>query len=167
MKIFLIGFMGAGKTYWGKQWAQHFNYTFIDLDDEIEKSEGQQIVSIFEEKGEDYFRKIEAEVLRKVINSDNTIIACGGGTPCYADNMQWMNDNGNTVYLCKTPAELYSNVAKQKDQRPLLKSLDDQEIISFIEQKLQEREMFYEQAQNVLKNNQTTIHSLDKLIKYA
>jgi shikimate kinase len=165
MKIFLIGFMGAGKSYWGKKWAQQFNYSFIDLDDEIVKREGQNIVSIFEEKGEDYFRKTEAEVLRERIGSENVIIACGGGTSCYNNNMNWMNEHGSTIYLYKTPIELYDNVAKGKLQRPLLKNLDDQEIISFIEKKLAERQLFYEQAKIILKSNQTTIHSLDTIIK--
>ncbi len=164
MKIFLIGFMGAGKSYWGRKWAQQLNYSFIDLDDEIVKSEGQNIVSIFEEKGEDYFRKIDAEFLRKTISVENVIIACGGGTPCYGNNMLWMNNNGSTVYLCKTLMELYNNVVKEKLQRPLLKNLDEQEIISFIEQKLQKRQAFYEQAQVILKNDQITIHSLDTII---
>ena len=165
MKIFLIGFMGAGKSYWGRKWAQQLNYSFIDLDDEIVKSEGQNIVSIFEEKGEDYFRKIEAEVLVKMSSVENVIIACGGGTPCYNNNMDWMNEHGSTIYLCRTPVELYDNVVKEKLQRPLLKNLSEKEILSFIEQKLRERQAFYNQAKIILKNGQTTINSLEAVLK--
>lgn len=157
--------MGTGKSFWGKKWAAHLNYQFIDMDDEIAKKEGQHINTIFSEKGEAYFRKIETDFLRK-IEGEKKIIACGGGTPCINNNMQWMNANGITVYLRKSPAELYDNLIQEKFQRPLLQSLNDHEILPFIEQKLKEREPFYKQAAVTLQSDQIHINSLDT-IKHA
>lgn len=106
-KIFIIGFMGSGKTYWGKKWARQSGLAFFDLDEEIEKQEGKTIAAIFEEDGEDYFRKIEATALRAFTNNKNCLISCGGGTACFNNNMQWMNEHGATLYLFATPQYIF------------------------------------------------------------
>ncbi|MBK7882842.1 MAG: shikimate kinase [Chitinophagaceae bacterium] len=165
MKFFLIGFMGAGKSFWGRQWAMHLNYSFIDLDKAIEEKIGKPVASIFEENGEIFFRKREAEILREILKADNVIIACGGGTPCYENNMNWMNENGHTVYLSRSPVELYKNVLKEKWQRPLLKNITDEEILSYIEKKLIERLPFYEKAAVIFTSEQVNVNSLDKIIR--
>jgi shikimate kinase len=148
--IFLIGFMGSGKTYWGKIWAQENNLTFYDLDEVVEKEQGKTIAVIFEKEGEDNFRKIEASALRAFAETESCIIACGGGTACFNDNMQWMNENGTTVYLSATPPYILSRVKEEKDKRPLINKLNEAELLFFIEQKLKEREPFYSQSKFIL-----------------
>lgn len=149
-KIFLIGFMGSGKTYWGKQWASAHDFSLVDLDDAIEKSEGKTVVELFEQHGEDYFRMLETRILHRLANKRNTIIACGGGTPCFHDNMKWMNDHGKTVYISSTPTRILERVLEEQSKRPLLKKINKAELLFFIEQKLKEREPFYMQAKHML-----------------
>ena len=149
-KIFLIGFMGSGKTYWGKIWAQKKSLDFYDLDELIEEKEGRSIATIFEKEGEDYFRKIETEALHIFSEKDNCIIACGGGAACFNDNMLWMNENGTTVYLAASPQYILSRVKEEKEKRPLINKLNEAELLFFIQQKLKEREPFYTQAKIIL-----------------
>lgn len=150
MKIFLIGFMGSGKTFWGREWSKKYKLSFFDLDEIIETAEKKSIASIFEEEGEDFFRKIETVALKTFSQKDNCIIACGGGTPCFADNIQWMNENGKTVYLAASPQYIYDRVMNEQGKRPLVKNLNHAELLFFIEQKLKEREPFYNQAAVIL-----------------
>jgi shikimate kinase len=150
MKIFLIGFMGSGKTYWGKIWAKQNLLLFFDLDEVIEEQEKKTIADIFEVNGEDYFREKETMALKTFAGMDNCIIACGGGTACFNNNMQWMNDNGTTVYLSATPQYIYNRVFEEKGKRPLFFNLDKDELASFIENKLKEREPFYRQAKIIV-----------------
>ena len=91
--------MGSGKTHWGKIWAEMNGFIFIDLDAEIEKEVGKSIAAIFENKGEPYFREIEAATLRTFAGAQNTIVACGGGTPCFYENIKWMNEQGTTIVM--------------------------------------------------------------------
>ncbi len=153
MKYFLIGFMGSGKTHWGKKWAELNNMTFYDLDHEIEKTLGESITNIFEKKGEDFFREMERYVLRKFNVSDNFIMACGGGTPCFFDNLQWMKDNGVVIYLQVSPPKVFERVMDEKDKRPLIKKLNTSELLFFIEQKIKERETYYSAAHYTLDDN--------------
>ena len=146
MTIFLIGFMGSGKSYWGKLWAANEGFSFVDLDLLIEQRTGKSVAAIFEEKGEDYFREQERQILTEWVEEKNTIIACGGGTPCFYDNMDRMNDRGTTIYLKTTPALILERVKDEINQRPLLKNLNEAEILFFIEKKLKEREPVYRQA---------------------
>ena len=149
-KVFLIGFMGSGKTYWGKIWAQQKGLDFYDLDEIVEAKEGKSIAAIFEKEGEDYFRKTETEVLHTFAEKDGCIIACGGGTACFNDNIQWMNKQGTPVYLSATPTDILNRVIEEKDKRPLINKLNEAELLFFIEQKLKEREPFYNQAKFIL-----------------
>lgn len=163
-KIFLIGFMGSGKTYWGNVWSKHHSIQFFDLDEVIERDQHKSVATIFEKEGEKYFRKIEASALISFADKDNCIIACGGGTACFNDNMQWMNDNGITIYLSASPQFIYERVFEEKEKRPLLDKLNPAELFFFIEQKLKERESFYNLAQVILPVEKLDIDSLQKFI---
>ena len=160
---FLIGFMGTGKSHWGKLWAAANKLTFVDLDELIEKAEQTTIAEIFDNKGEDYFRKIEKEVLRKCGEFKNFLIACGGGTPCFFENMKWMNDHGVTIFIRSRPVEILDRVMEEKEKRPLLKKLNEGELLFYIEQKLKEREPFYSQAQIKVESNSLDENSFAKI----
>ena len=160
MIYFLIGFMGSGKTHWGKIWAAKHRIAFIDLDEAVETAERKTVAEIFETKGEAYFRELEAQTLRRFTFLGNTIIACGGGTPCFNDNMEWMNKRGTTVYITCTPEEILRRLQNtERKKRPLLNKLNQAELLFFIEQKLKERQPFYTQAKVVLANSKITENS--------
>ena len=146
MRFFLIGFMGSGKSYWGKKWADDFGLKWFDLDDEIEKVVGCSIADFFREKGEVAFRKKEKEVLHSFRKKDHFILSCGGGTPCYFNNMKWMNRNGIVIYLKSHPSELAQRLFSEKENRPLLKDVPNAQLEQFIEQKLNERNPDYQKA---------------------
>jgi shikimate kinase len=148
--VFLLGFMGSGKSHWGKIWAQQSDLPFYDLDGVIEQQNVQTITQIFEQDGEAFFRHIEAETLRYFENKQPFILSCGGGTPCFEQNMQWMNDNGITIYLRATPQQIFNRLISEKEKRPIIKNTPDKELLDFIEKKLAEREKFYKQAQHTL-----------------
>ena len=164
MRIFLIGFMGTGKSYWGKIWASQHNLKFIDLDLEIEQKTGLRVDEIFEKKGEDYFRHVEAQILIEMEQHDNCIIACGGGTPCFKNNMDWMNNNGLTVWLNSTPSKILENIINDNKERPLLKKINKGELLFFIEMKLKERIDFYNKANVCLESFDLNSNSIDKIL---
>lgn len=145
-KIFLIGFMGSGKSTVGKRLASGLGWSFIDIDREIEKKEGITIPDIFSEKGETFFREIESEMLRSVAGKDNVVISAGGGTPCFGGNMDFMLENGLTVYLKLSPGQLYGRLLRESSQRPLLKDIKKENLLVYIENKLAEREKCYNRA---------------------
>jgi shikimate kinase len=144
--IFIIGFMGSGKTTAGKKLASLLGWSFIDLDKRIEEYAGKTIPEIFSQNGEDYFRIIETQLLRNLKMCTKTVISTGGGTPCYIDNMDYMIETGLTIYLKLTPAELKSRLSQSKGKRPLIKDLDQNELTSFIKEKLAVREKWYERS---------------------
>ena len=146
MKLFLIGFMGCGKSYVGRLLAAKMGFTFVDADSVIENTEGAKIAEIFGSQGETYFRKVESEILRGFGKWDNIVVATGGGAPCFHDNMDWMNENGITVYLKTSPALLMARLKNEADHRPILGGRTDDDLLHFIEQKLEERNLFYSQA---------------------
>lgn len=147
MTVFLIGFMGAGKTTLGKKLAPKLQCTFIDVDQVLEQREGIPIRDIISEHGEPYFRQKESETLRS-IELTNRVISTGGGTPCYYDNMIWMNAHGITLYLNVSEKVIYSRLkTANREQRPLLRDLNNEELRDFIHNKIEERRTFYEQAQ--------------------
>jgi len=151
MKIFLVGFMGSGKTHWGKRWSQQLDVDFFDLDGIIESVKERPVSEIFEKEGEAFFRQIETTCLRTFSGKDDFIMSCGGGTACFNENMQWMNEQGTTVYLSASPQTIYNRVVKEKEKRPLLQTIRSSSLLSFIEQKLKEREPFYKQAKIIIK----------------
>ncbi len=144
--VYLIGFMGGGKSTFGSKLASHLGWRFIDLDDKIEHRAGQTINDIFSDHGEKYFRKLESEVLKEFENQTSIVLSTGGGTPCFGDNMEYMNRTGLTVYLKLTPGQLKSRLVGTKAERPLLKNLDDDALLQFIEDKLEFREKWYDIA---------------------
>src|SRR2546423_9885228 len=104
--FFLIGFMGSGKTYWGKKWAEKSGIDYFDVDEIVEQEQGKTIAQIFEQDGEDKFRELETIALRSFAGKKNMIIATGGGTPCFNNNINWMNENGTSVYLQSAPENI-------------------------------------------------------------
>ena len=150
MRIFLIGFMGCGKTTLGKKLAKHLNYNFIDLDSYIEKTTNKTITEIFENKGEKTFRIVEKESLMEVCKKDNLVIATGGGTPCFFDNMQKILDSGKAIYLKMEIEDLLERLETEKSQRPLIENKSAKELDNFIRNKLSEREYFYKISNYIL-----------------
>ncbi len=146
MRYFIIGFMGSGKTYWGKQWSELSKLPFYDLDEEIEKQEGKSVSAIFAEKGEAAFRKMETDVLNSFFAKDNFIVSCGGGTPCFHKNMKQMNEAGVTIYLESTVEELVQRLHTEKETRPLIAGMADEVLGEFISNKLNERKPYYQLA---------------------
>jgi shikimate kinase len=159
-KFFLIGFMGSGKSYWGKFWAEEMNLPFIELDALIEEQEGKTIAELFEQKGETYFRQVESSVLKNCKEHQSAIISTGGGAPCFFDNMEWMNEHGTSIYLEATPQELARRLQDERTHRPVLKNVPPDQLQDFIEQKLKEREPFYRQAKFTLDVSQLNDHTL-------
>jgi shikimate kinase len=149
MRIFLIGFMGCGKSTKAKQLANRLDCPVIDLDSVIVDEQGKTIAEYFAENGETAFRKLESETLKSYDYPDTCVVATGGGLPCFFDNMEWMNANGKTVYLQMTPAQLVSRL-HNREKRPLLKGMDDEQLLAFVEMKLTERNVFYTQAQLIV-----------------
>lgn len=148
--IFLIGFMGSGKSHWGHIWALKNGYTFYDLDTEIEKAFKMSVQEIFEKHGEDKFRELERYHLRKFLNKRKCLVSCGGGTPCFFDNLEWMKKHGHVIYLQAKPEYLLKRVFDETSQRPLLKEVNRSELLFFIEKKLKEREPVYLKADHTL-----------------
>lgn len=160
MKVFLIGFMGSGKTTLGKKLANYLKYDFIDLDKLIESKAGMSIVEYFGEHGEAAFRQLEREVLQTTDYPENVIVATGGGTPCYGDNMKWMNSNGEVAYLSLPPKVLAARLELSKVDRPLIRHLKGEELVDFIYLKLKEREVFYSQSRYVISASDLTAERL-------
>ena len=167
MNIFLIGFMGSGKTHVGQQLAQTLGFDFIDLDDFLEEQEGETMSSIFESKGEAYFRKAEQKYLKLLGKRTQTVIATGGGTPCFFDNMQWINQHGISIYLKPTIEVLVTRLQSEMSHRPILAGQTTNSLYQFIEDKLKNRAAFYEQAQHIISiqaYNQDVVSKLIKII---
>lgn len=138
--------MGSGKSTLGKWIAKHLNYTFVDMDELIEKEQNATITEIFASKGEAEFRLIEQATLTQLANLHNVVIATGGGTPCFFDNAQRLNELGVTIYLKLTPLVLVGRLKGAIHTRPILAGKSEKELLDFITQKLAEREPFYNKA---------------------
>jgi len=145
-RIFLIGYMGAGKTTLGKVLARRMNLSYIDTDQYIEKRYHKRISEIFASEGEERFRDIEHRILLEVSEFEDVIISTGGGLPCFNDNMDIMNDLGTTVYLEASEEELAARLKTGKNVRPILKNRSGSELVDFIKESLDKRRVFYEKA---------------------
>jgi shikimate kinase len=154
MKIFLIGFMGSGKTYLGKQLASKLGFLFVDVDSVIENTEGVTIAQLFDSQGETYFRKVESDRLKGLEKWDEVVISTGGGAPCFHDNMDWMNAHGITVYLQTDPNLLLNRLKSETENRPLLRGKTDEELLDFIKNKIADRKLFYEKAKIIVAQNE-------------
>jgi shikimate kinase len=168
MKIFLLGFMGSGKTYWGRLLSQKLQVPFFDLDEQIVNSEGKSINEIFDSNGEEYFRLLEKDTLHIITEShDSMVMACGGGTPCYFNNIEYMNRQGTTVWLDVPFQVLYERLIKERSRRPLLKDLSDDQVRSFIIKKFSDRKIYYEQADITVNENPILLDSLIEKVFHA
>ncbi len=163
--LFLTGYMGSGKSTLGEKLASKLNYGFIDLDKFIESEYHQTIPQIFATKGESEFRAMEHNSLKKIIEKDNVIIACGGGTPCYYNNMELMNNNGITVYIKMSVDTLISRLLLAKEKRPLIENKTEPELRAFVSRQLEKREDFYHQAQYTVKGKDLNVDELASFVK--
>ncbi|MBR1548959.1 MAG: shikimate kinase, partial [Prevotella sp.] len=142
-RIILIGYMGSGKTTVGKALSRVTGMMFYDLDWYIESRMRKTVSQLFAERGEEGFRQIEYNLLHEVAEFEDVIISCGGGTPCFFDNIDYLNQQGDVVYLKATPEVLYSHLLMAKVERPLLKDKSPEELIAYITQHLGERAPYY------------------------
>lgn len=166
MRVFLIGFMGCGKSTTGRKLAKRLGFDFVDLDHEVELQTGSTIANYFALHGEDAFRKLESETLKEFGYGENCVVATGGGAPCYFDNMDWMNANGLTIYIDMPAQALAQRLEKGKAKRPLLKDLSEVQLIAFIESKLAERELFYRRASMIVNGVSLSADSLgDQILR--
>lgn len=152
-RIIIIGYMGAGKTTVGKALAKELGLPFYDLDWYIESRMRRTVKQIFDERGEDGFRLVERNMLHEAAEFEDVVISCGGGTPCFFDNMDYMNEQGDTIYLKASPEVLYGHLKMGKTVRPLLLNKTPEEVQVFIREQLQHREPFYAKARHVIDVN--------------
>lgn len=173
MRIFLTGYMGAGKTTLGKALASKLGLAFIDLDWYIEERFHKTVGELFKERGENGFRELERSMLHEVADFENVVISTGGGAPCFFDNMEFMNRTGQTVFLDVRPDVLFRRLRIAKQQRPILQGKEDDELKSFIVQALEKRMPFYRLAHYVFNAEEledrwqieTSVQRLRQLLK--
>ena len=165
MNIFLIGFMGCGKTTWGRKLAAHLGYEFIDLDHVLQDKVGATIAEYFAAHGEESFRQLESSLLKETDYPENTIVSTGGGLPCFFDNLQWMNANGKTLYIKLSPKTLADRLENSKTVRPVLQGKKGDELVAFIAEKLAEREGFYLQATHSISGIDLSVEKMAEALK--
>lgn len=151
MRVFLIGYMGCGKSTLGRKLSEMLQVTFIDLDKYIEQKYFKTIPNIFEEEGEVAFREKEQAALKEVSEFDNVIVASGGGAPCFFKNMDVMNEAGLCVFLDVDSSELTNRLLQSATERPLIKDKSPDELLDFVEGMMEKRRPFYEKAKVILK----------------
>jgi shikimate kinase len=164
-KIFLVGMMGSGKSYWTKKMAKWIKSAGYDLDDLIEMNEEKTISEIFSEDGEEHFRKTEAKILRWFKEKKKYVLATGGGTPCFLDNMAWMKKEGIVIWLDESVDILVKRLLEEKAHRPLIADLSEKDVTKFVQDKLVERHSFYSQANYRLSSDQITDTALKQIIQ--
>ena len=172
-RIFLIGYMGAGKTTLGKAFARAMGLTFVDLDWYIEERFHKSIRQLFVERGEEGFRELEKRMLHEAGDFEDVVISVGGGTPCFFDNMEYMNEAGETVFLDVNLQVLFRRLKVAKQQRPLLDGKTDEELKAFIQEALQKRLPFYTKAKHIFNGErledrhqiQQSVERLKELLK--
>jgi len=166
MNIFLVGFMGSGKSTLGKKIASRLNFLFIDMDVEIEKQEKKSVQEIFQLQGEQHFRAIETDWLKKFENK-NAVVATGGGAPCSENNLQLIQQKGITTYLKSSPENLTNRLFQAKNSRPLINQFkhDKNELLHFVQTKLAEREPFYFKSDLIFDSLDINAEKLDEIVK--
>jgi shikimate kinase len=160
MNIFLIGYMGSGKTTLGKQLAKELGYNFIDQDDVIEKKMGMTIANIFSAMGEPKFREIERHTLIELSEGDKNVVATGGGAPCFFDNIEIMNKGGMSIYLKVPTQTLFQRLRYANAERPLIRDKNDEELKRFIELKMSERDPFYSKSTITIESSDIRISDI-------
>jgi|SRR5687767_8449711 len=164
MKIFLIGYMGSGKSSCGKKLAEKLKMDFADLDRYIEETSGKTISELFRTEGEERFREIEYNSLKHFLEQDNLVLATGGGTPYHYDSMDLMNRSGVTIYLKMSPELLAQRLADEPDKRPLVSGMNKGELQQFITVNLEKREDYYLRANYKVKAKNLDIGELAEFI---
>lgn len=155
-RVYLIGYMGCGKTTIGKRLAKSLGWDVIDMDSRIESRYRKTIPDIFASEGEESFRKKERFILEELSALENVVVSTGGGAPCFFDNIDVMNSSGLCVYIRMTPEALAARLKNAKANRPLLKDKTEEELTNFIKEQLEKRRAFYEQARYVIDNDNGT-----------
>lgn len=165
--IFLIGLPSSGKTTLGKQLARHIRYRFLDTDTLIVKEEGMSINEIFAQKGEAYFRTAEARILRAIRPESKLIVATGGGMPCFHNNMDYIKENGISVFLNVTPEQIVERMLLHgANERPLYQKTDSQ-LFKNIQQRYADRLPIYSQADFELAGENIHIRQLIEVLQNA
>ncbi|HEV3327510.1 MAG TPA: shikimate kinase [Puia sp.] len=165
MKIFLIGFMGSGKTHWGRLLSAKLGLSFYDLDTVIVEKEQRSVSDLFAEKGEEYFRYQEKETLERIVEEqDGFILSCGGGTPCFFNNIEFMKKSGKVIWLNTSIEALQQRLFKERMSRPLIRAVDDADLSRYIVRKLSERRMYYQQADVTVNEESITLDELILLL---
>jgi shikimate kinase len=168
MKIFLIGFMGSGKTYWGHLLSEKLGIPFFDLDEQIVNHVAKPITEIFAVDGEEHFRMMEKDLLHIISEShESFVMSCGGGTPCYFNNIEYMKQSGTVVWINTPQQTLFERLIKEKDKRPLIKNLTDDQLKGFISKKYADRKIYYEQATIKVGEEPVLLDSLIEKIFHA
>lgn len=144
--IFITGYMACGKTTFGRALAKRLGRSFFDLDFFIEQRFRTTVSQLFNTRGEEAFRQIEANMLREAGQFEGAVIACGGGTPCFCGNAEWMKQNGTVVWLDTDPAVITARLIKCRDRRPLMASLPDDRIAAAVKEGIDARRLWYRQA---------------------
>ncbi|MBP5380958.1 MAG: shikimate kinase [Bacteroidaceae bacterium] len=150
IRIILIGYMGAGKTTIGRQLAMTLGLQFYDLDWYIEMRYHKKVSEIFAEEGEEHFRDLERRMLHEVAEFEDVVISCGGGTPCFFDNMDYMNQQAETIYLKIEPEVLAMHLKMGRTVRPLILGKSEDELLQYIKDSLVVREPYYMKAKHIL-----------------
>jgi shikimate kinase len=162
--IFMIGFMGCGKTTWGRKLASKLEYEFMDLDHELERQAGISVAEYFSKFGEDAFRRHESDILKQTAYPENAVISTGGGLPCFFDNMEWINAHGKSIYIELSPKTLADRLENAKVKRPLLHEKHGDALVSFIAERLAERAKFYQQATFIADGIDLSVDGLAALV---
>lgn len=165
-RIYLMGYMGSGKSTLGKRLANKTGYNFIDTDQVFEQRFKTSIHDYFRENGEENFRNLERSILHETFDFSNTIISTGGGTPCFYDNLRQIKKNGFSIYLRMSPEALYQRLMQTKRVRPLTAGLKEMELMEFIRKNLKERELYYEQADMSISGINLKSRDLEAIINY-
>lgn len=164
LPLTIMGFMGSGKSTLGKQIAKKMGVDFTDLDSYIEESTGKSIPSIFKKYGEDDFREIESQCLREVLLKPNQIVATGGGTPCHRNNLELIKTLSTSVYLQVSPEALVKRLLRSKNPRPLIQGKSNDDLLTYVQQKLKKREKYYLEANYIVQSDQIQVEDLLTLI---
>ncbi|MBK9543097.1 MAG: shikimate kinase [Bacteroidetes bacterium] len=165
MNIFLIGYMGSGKSKTGEALSKVLQYRFLDTDNIIEEQTGKRISDIFQAPGPEEFRLMEKNVIRSIGTKDDQVISTGGGLPCYFENMDWMNANGLTIYLEANAGLLFHRLVRNRAGRPLIEKISDVDLMEQIQNHLIDRIPFYQMAQIKVSAASLDIKSLTEQVK--
>lgn len=156
--------MGSGKSVFGKRLAKHLNLKFMDLDRHIEQKYKMTIPSIFDTFDETVFRNLETKELHEILKHDNLILACGGGTPCFNENMKTINNKAISIYLQLDEKTLLDRLTKSKTKRPLIQGLNQEELLNKVNKLLNDRERFYNQSKLTVSGINLKVEEVEQLI---